>query len=142
MYHRSKVLDISCITPFSLQHNLWTSVDIWLRVMDLKFVATYCRAEVSKDDTTILFRQFKLACRVDWVAVYDFSRRGRFDFGVNKGFQDALILDFYEDVVGFYVYILVNRITGILALARTRMYDLGFCVTVIECEEHLRQPGF
>jgi hypothetical protein len=109
--------------------------------MDLRFVATNCRAEVSKDNTTILFRQSKLACRVDWLAVYDFSRRGRFHFGVNKGFQDALILDFYEDVVGFYVCILVSSIAGRHVLGRTCMYDLGFCMKVVECEEHLRQPS-
>jgi hypothetical protein len=110
--------------------------------MDLGFVATNRRAEVSKDNTTILFGQSKLACRVDWLAVYDFSRRGRCHFGVNKGFQDALILDFYEDVVGFYVYIFINRFAGKRVLGRTCMYNLGFCVKVIECEEHLRQPSF
>jgi hypothetical protein len=80
--------------------------------MDLRFVATDCRAEISKDNTTILFRQSKLACRVDWLAIYDFSRRGRRRFCVNKGFQDVLILDFYENIVGFDVYILVNGIMG------------------------------
>ena len=106
--------------------------------MNLRFVATNCRAEVSEDNTAILFWQSKLACRVDWLAVYDFSRRGRVHFGVNKGFQDALILDFYEDVVGFDIYILVNGIAARLVLGRTCMYDLGFCVEVIKCEEHLR----
>jgi hypothetical protein len=110
--------------------------------MDLRFVATNCRAEISKDNTTILFRQSKLVRRLDWLAVYDCSRRGRFHFGVNKGFQDTLILNFYKDVVGFYVYIFVNRIAGRHLLGRTCMYDLGFCVKVIECEEHLRQPSF
>lgn len=110
--------------------------------MHLSFVATNCGAEVSKDDMAIFFRQSKLACRVDWLAVYDFSRRGRCHFGVDKGFQDALILEFYEDVVGFYVYILVNRVTGTQVLGRTCMYDLGFCVKVIKGEEHLRQPSF
>jgi hypothetical protein len=71
--------------------------------MDLRFFATDCRAEISKDNTTILFRQFKVACRVDWLAIYDFSRRGRRRFCVNKGFQDVLILDLYEDIVGFDV---------------------------------------
>jgi hypothetical protein len=71
--------------------------------MDLRFVATDCRAEISKDNTTILFRQFKLARSVDWLAVYDFSRRRIRHFRVNKGFQDVLILDLYEDVVGFDV---------------------------------------
>jgi len=33
-------------------------------------------------------------------------------FGVDKGFQDVLIFDFDEDVVGFYVYVLVNGIAG------------------------------
>jgi hypothetical protein len=141
-YHRSNVPDISWVTPFSLQHNLWTAVDIWLRVMDLRFVATNCRAEVSKDNTAILFRQSKLACRVDGLALYDLSRRRRCYFGVNKGFQDALILDFYEDVVGFDVYILVNKIAARYVLGLTCMHDLGFCVKVIECEEHLRQPSF
>jgi hypothetical protein len=141
-YHRSNVPDISWITPFSLQHNLWTVVDIWLRVMDLRFLATNCRAEVSKDNTTILFWQSKLACRVDGLAVYDFSRRGKCRFGVDKGFQDALALNFYEDVVGFYVYIPVNRIAVRHVLGRTCMHDLGFCMKVIKCEEHLRQPSF
>jgi hypothetical protein len=109
--------------------------------MDLMFVATNCRAKVSEDNTTILFRQSKLACCVDWLAVYDFSRRGICHFVVNKGFQDILVLDFYEDVVGFYVYIPVNGITGRYLLDRTCVYDLGFCVEVIECEEHLRQPS-
>lgn len=89
----------------------------------------------------ILFRQSKLACRIDWLAVYDFSRRRRYHFGVNKGFQDALILDLYEDIVGLYVYMLVNRFTGRHVIGRTCMYDLGFCVKVVECEEHLRQPS-
>jgi hypothetical protein len=110
--------------------------------VDLRFVATDCRAKVSKDNTTILFRQSKLACRVDWLAVYDFSRRGICYFVVNKGFQDVLVLDFYEDVVGFYVYILVNRSVAKHVLGRTCMYDLGFCVEVIKCKEYLRQPSF
>ena len=87
---------------------------------------------------TILFRQSKLACRIDWLVVHEFSSRGRCHFGVNKGFQDALILDFYEDVVGFYVCILVNRIERRRVSSRTCMYDLGFCMKVVECEEHLR----
>ena len=106
--------------------------------MDLRFVATNCGAEISKNNTTILFRQTKPACRVDWLTVYDFSSRGRCHFGVNKVFQEALILDLYEDVVGLYVYILVNSIAGRHMLGRTCMYDLGFCMKVVECEEHLR----
>lgn len=105
--------------------------------MDLGFVAANCRAEVSEDNTTILLRQSELACRVNWLVIDDFSGRGRCHFAVNKGLQNVLILDFYEYVVGFYVYRLVNRFLGKKVHGHTRMYDLRFCVKVIEREEHL-----